>query len=131
MKTLQLFFLLSIVVTVGCEKEDADDANFIDLNIIKTETPKTTSLGQAVVSKMTVSGPDLCYKFRRTDVKAEGSNRYVVRAIGTYPKGNPVCAQAVYTADVSIDITPSIKGTYYLEFVQHDRRIKTDTVLVQ
>ena len=127
----RLLLLMTIVTFVSCNQKNDDEFNFVDLDIIKTETPKTVSLGQPVVSRITVSGPNLCYRFRRTNIASEAGNRYVVRAIGTFPEGDPVCAQAVYTEVVSVDITPSVKGTYYLDFQQYDRHIKTDTVVVQ
>lgn len=128
----KLMFLSALVIGIyGCDKEEQSDINEVELNIFKTETPKVVTLGQPILSRFIVSGPNLCYRFRRTIVAVQAGNRYSIRAIGTVPAGNPVCAQAVYEASATVDITPAARGTYILEFGQYDRMPTKDTVVVQ
>lgn len=116
-----LFFLLLIfTVAAGCKKNSNEpDTVVVDLTIISTTTPTTATQGQNIISNVRCSGPDLCYKFLRMDVKESGTRQFEIKAKATYPnskKGDIVCAQAIYYVDSSITINATTKGQYILKF---------------
>lgn len=128
MKTFN--FLVLIILLSGCVTPVGDGKRIVDLIINRTNTPKTTSLSQGITSEIRVNGADLCYQFEYFEVKNTSNLIFEINAKGSYPEGNPVCLQAIYTKDTTVRIQPPATGTYILKFYNGNSLLKSDTVIV-
>ena len=128
MKTCKI--LLLIFVLSGCVTPVGDGRRIVDLIINRTNTPKTTTISEGITSEIRVNGADLCYKFEYFEVKNPSGLIFEISAKGSFPEGNPVCPQAVYTKDTTVKIQPPVSGTYILKFYNGNSLLKSDTVIV-
>ena len=123
-------FLILIFLLAGCVTPVGDGRRVVDLIINSTNTPKTTSVLQGITSDIRVNGADLCYKFEYFEVKNPSNLIFEINAKGSFPEGNPVCAQAIYSKDTIVRIQPPVPGTYVLKYYNGNTLFKSDTVTV-
>ena len=128
MKTI--FILLVTAVFIGCDTPVGDTLQIVDLTIIKTETPKTSTVLDSINSRVRCTASDLCYNFYRFDVRKPSSFVYEVHAKGTYPLGKPICLQTIYQKDTTVKFEALLAGQYILKFYNGAGLFKADTVLV-
>jgi hypothetical protein len=129
----QLLAIFFIAVLVGCTKEaveTTDDDNLVDLHFTATNTQPVQSENGNIVSRVQCSAPNLCYKLVRFNIKETAPRQYEIRAKGSYPEGNPVCAQAIYQVDSTVSINAPARGQYILRFYRNQSLFKADTVQV-
>jgi hypothetical protein len=124
--------IIAVLSFAGCKKStEADDARVsVNLQITSTQTPSTGSQGETIISRVKSYGPNLCYQFDRMDVQTTAPREYAIRSLGTVPKGDPVCAQALMQVDTTISIPIATSGTYILRFYNGSQLFKADTVQV-
>lgn len=114
-----------------CSINSQPDKILVDLRIYGTATPRSQVQGQAIISQVKCSGPDLCYRFCHFEITEAGTRRFEIRAKATFPKGNNyVCLQAFYVKDTTAKINTPTKGQYLLQFYNKNILFKTDTVQV-
>ncbi len=120
--------------TVSCRKSGIEQNTvFVDLWFVSVNTSKNVSAGQDIISQVTCSGSDLCYRFSHFEIKEPYPREFYITAKATYPnpkKGDIVCLQTIYNKDTSVSIPASAAGKYVLHFLNDDEVIKTDTVQV-
>lgn len=123
-----------LLILVSCKKNASEpDAVLVDLSIISTITPRTTTQGQEIVSNIKCSASNLCYEFLKFEIQETESRHFAIKAMATYPnprKGNFACPQAIYYADTTLKIMTTTRGKYLLEFYNDNLLFKIDTVLV-
>lgn len=127
----QFLLLFAAAAFFSCEKEKIKtDESLVDLTFTSTTTPKVVSAESDIVARVRCYGPNLCYRFVRFDVSETGTRQFDIRAKAEVPKGNPVCAQALYQVDSTVRIHASASGQYILRFFQNNTLFKADTVQV-
>ena len=132
MKRAIAFLFVAMLLFQACTKSDSTiAADFRELNVVETVTPRSTAKSGEIVSVVTCQGPNLCFRFSHFAVAEAANKTFDVRAKATFP-GEPVaCAQAIYRVDTTLRIPVSDAGTYYLRFYNGTQLFKTDTVTVQ
>jgi len=121
MKTAYLILILFIFFV--CDKPIKSDVRFTKLNIVQTSTPATDT-NQNIVSTISVSGPELCYRFAYFTVNQQ-KLLVDIHVIGTYPTESMDCAQAIYNK-----VAATTAGKYVLRFFNGTQLFKSDTVQV-
>jgi len=116
-------------MAAACDKPIMSDTTFVDLNIVQTNTPKTAIVNQDIIAHITVSAPDLCYKFAYFTV-AKQQFLVDVHAKGTYPTHPGGCPMALYSKDTTLSVPTATAGTYVLRFYNGNQLFKSDTVQV-
>jgi len=113
----------------ACDKPIESDIQFVDLSIVQTTTPKTTTQNAGITSSIKVTGSDLCYNFAYFTVN---NQHFVVdiHAIGTYPTKPTACAQAFYYKETTLSVPTTASGQYVLRFYNGSQLFKSDTVQV-
>lgn len=123
------YLLLMVSVVTACDKPILSDTMFVDLDIVQTNTPKTGTVKEAIVSQVRVSGSDLCYKFAYFTVNKQQFT-VDIHAKGTYPTKPVGCATALYFKDTTLSIPVFAAGSYVLRFYNGSQLFKSDTVQV-
>ena len=123
--------ILTLLVLAGCKKADVEGAvNELPISIYKTTTAGTTTQAAGITTTIGVTGNNLCWRLKSFNIKEVAARVYEIDATGTFPAGNPVCAEAVYYKDSAITIMPLSKGQHLLKFYNRGTLLKTDTVQV-
>lgn len=127
-------FLLFILSCLSCNKASNEpDTVSVNLAIISTNTPRTLSQGQNIISNVRCSGSDLCYSFSHFETTNTDGKIFNISAKGNYPnskKGDVICLQAIYYKDTTVSISTPSKGQYVLRFYNNNQLSKSDTVQV-
>ena len=121
--------LLVTLIFLGCKK--TAEPHEVDLSIMQTTTPSTALMGSDIKVKVVCSAPDLCYQFKRFDIKQTSTNRYTIQAKATFPNNKDLtCRMAIYYADTSLVIKADTKGLYVLNFYNNTVLFKRDSVSI-
>ena len=124
------FLLLAALVFAGCDTPVGDTLRIVDLTITKTTTPKISNVENGITSQVTCSGNNLCYNFLHFTVSKQTANVFDIRAKGTYPDGDPICAMAIYSKDTTLKLSTPTAGEYVVRFYNGDNLFKSDTMQV-
>ena len=127
----KLIFILCVLLFSGCKKDNTTGTNLVDLTIISTNTPKSLVQGQDIISNVRCSGSNLCYSFSNFEISETSPKIFNIRAMGTYPRGEPVCLLAIYYKDTAVTIKAPGIGRYILRFYNNSLLWKSDTVEVK
>lgn len=115
----------------GCKEIDFEPEKIlVDMNFTNTVTPRGPIPAPNVTSKVSLSGPDQCYKYSRLDIYYKETNRIEIRAKAEYPAPNlnVACEAIPVNLDTTIRINTKTKGEVYLEFYNQNTLFKRDTV---
>jgi hypothetical protein len=129
-KTYNMYKIICLVlltVFAGCEKPE--DIIIDDLDITATNTPKTLTQWQEIVSKITCWLPNGCYDFKKFEIIETGNKQFQIKAIASYIN-TVACIQALIKIDTSLVINTPTKGQYLLHFYNDNTLFNTDTVNV-
>ena len=123
--------ILFLIAILSCKKDLNDNClNEVSMRIEYTVVPGTSVSNSSFKVRLGVTGDNLCYKLKRTDVLPKPNNVFEVRPIGTFPCKPGACADALYHAADTVTIATTIPGTYRVDFYSNNSLISSNTVHV-
>ena len=128
MKSVLLAGVVFLIFSCGKDR----DSNLCNTYFIidSTSTPRSSTVATGIVSIIKCYGSNLCYSYTGMDIAGRPGNIFEINAKGKIPCGAPVCAQALYEVQDTVNINTAAAGTYYLKFYNNNILLKTDTITV-
>lgn len=132
MKLLTLFFALFATLCFSCSKEEEDALALratAPASIVQVDVPeKPVKAGESVGIKIHFLVNNGCGEFGSFEAKKDG-NTLTVKVYSQYH--GEVCADAIFTREITYVFKPESPGTYTLKFWKDDDAFITKTLVVQ
>ena len=127
MKTGAVLLAFLTVLSLSCNKEKTQNCESF-LVITKASVSPSSSVANGILFDLEAYGGNLCYSFKRLDIRKTGDKTYDIRVIASLPCKPAVCAQALYQSNPSGSISTLSAGTYTLRFF-NDRDLFTSVTV--